>query len=68
MADAKMLKVTLRAEPDRHDARASAQTLRGLGLTRIGKSVIVQRHRRPTRGMIAQGRASGRRWRAERWT
>jgi large subunit ribosomal protein L30 len=50
MADAKEMKVTLVASPIGQTQR-QRQTLRGLGLTRIGKTVTV-RGDAPTLGMI----------------
>ena len=50
MADAKDLKVTLVGSPTGQTQR-QRQTLRGLGLTRIGKTVTV-RGDAPTLGMI----------------
>lgn len=50
MSKAENLKVTLTASPIGKTAR-QRQTLRGLGLTRVGKTVEV-RDNPPTRGMI----------------
>jgi large subunit ribosomal protein L30 len=50
MADAKEMKVTLVGSPIGQTQR-QRQTLRGLGLTRIGKTVTV-RGDAPTLGMI----------------
>ncbi|MBI1813631.1 MAG: 50S ribosomal protein L30 [Deltaproteobacteria bacterium] len=41
MADARMLKVTLRRSPIGQNTR-QRDTLRGLGLTRVGRTVIVR--------------------------
>lgn len=50
MADAKTVKVTLVGSPIGQTKRQK-QTLRGLGLTRLGKTVVV-RADAPTLGMI----------------
>jgi large subunit ribosomal protein L30 len=50
MSNTGNLKVTLTASPIGQTER-QRQTLRGLGLTRIGKTVVV-RDNPPTRGMI----------------
>jgi large subunit ribosomal protein L30 len=52
MADAKLVKVTLVGSPIGQTGRQQ-QTLRGLGLTRRGKTVVV-RGDAPTLGMIAK--------------
>jgi large subunit ribosomal protein L30 len=49
-AEARMLKVTLRRSPIGSDQR-QRQTLLGLGLTRVGKTVIVHDNP-PTRGRL----------------
>jgi large subunit ribosomal protein L30 len=43
MADAPMLKVTLTSSPIGQTER-QRQSLRGLGLTRVGKTVVVRSH------------------------
>jgi large subunit ribosomal protein L30 len=50
MVEARMLKVTLRRSPIGTTER-QRQTLRGLGLTRVGKTVIVH-DTAPTQGRI----------------
>lgn len=50
MSDTGSLKVTLTASPIGQTER-QRRTLRGLGLTKIGKTVVV-RDNPPTRGMI----------------
>jgi large subunit ribosomal protein L30 len=50
MSDKGSLKVTLTSSPIGQNER-QRRTLRGLGLTRIGKTVVV-RDNPPTRGMI----------------
>ena len=50
MADARMIKVTLKRSPIGQTMR-QRDTLRGLGLTRVGRTVIV-RDGDATRGMI----------------
>jgi large subunit ribosomal protein L30 len=50
MAEPKMLKVTLRRSPIGTTQR-QRQTLRGLGLTRVGQTVIVHENP-PTQGRI----------------
>ena len=50
MADGTMLKVTLKGSPIGQTQR-QRQTLRGLGLTRVGKTVVV-RENAATLGMI----------------
>jgi large subunit ribosomal protein L30 len=50
MAEPKMLKLTLRRSPIGSTQR-QRQTLRGLGLTRVGQTVIVHENP-PTRGRI----------------
>lgn len=50
MADARMLKVTLTGSPIGQTER-QRQTLRGLGLTKVGKSVVV-RESPPVAGLI----------------
>jgi large subunit ribosomal protein L30 len=50
MSDKGSLKVTLTGSPIGKTER-QRQTLRGLGLTRVGKTVVV-RDNPPTRGMI----------------
>jgi len=52
MNDAKTVKVTLLGSPIGQTERQK-QTLRGLGLTRRGKTVVV-RDDGPTRGMIGK--------------
>ena len=59
-----MVKVTLRRSPIGADRSASAQTLRGLGLTRVGKTVIVQDDAADARHDRARSRTWSR-WRAE---
>lgn len=43
MAETTMLKVTLTGSPIGQTSR-QRQTLRGLGLTRVGKTVVVRNH------------------------
>ena len=50
MTESKMLKVTLRRSPIGSTQR-QRQTLRGLGLTRVGQTVIVHQNA-PTHGRI----------------
>lgn len=50
MADGTMLKVTLKSSPIGQTQR-QRETLRGLGLTRVGKTVVV-RDNAATLGMI----------------
>lgn len=52
MNNTENLRVTLTASPIGQTAR-QRQTLRGLGLTRVGKTVVV-RDNPPTRGMIGK--------------
>ena len=50
MADGSMIKITLTGSPIGHTQR-QRQTLKGLGLTRVGKTVVV-RENAATLGMI----------------
>jgi large subunit ribosomal protein L30 len=50
MTDARMLKVTLKRSPIGQTTR-QRDTLRGLGLTRVGRTAIV-RDSEPVRGML----------------
>jgi large subunit ribosomal protein L30 len=50
MNEASTMKLTLKGSPIGH-TRRQRSTLRGLGLTRVGKTVVV-RDDGPTRGMV----------------